>query len=42
MIAATYDMTGSYHTAWIIVAVLAVLMTVLLLSSAVKAKQNAR
>ena len=42
MIAATYDMTGSYHTAWIIVAVLAVLMTVLLLSSAVKAKQNTR
>lgn len=42
LIAAVYDVTGSYNTAWIIVIVLAVLMTVLLLNSTRKAAEKAR
>lgn len=42
LIAAVYDVTGSYNTAWIIVIVLAILMTALLLGSTKKAAEHAK
>lgn len=41
IIAAVYDVTGSYDVAWIIIAVLAVVMTLLLLYSAAQSRKYA-
>ena len=40
LIAVVYDVTGTYKIAWILVAVLALLMTALLLYSAAQCRKN--